>query len=495
MDPAHRGIWHATATPQRHPTLGDDLRADVAVVGAGITGLTTALFLADRGLDVVVLEALTVAAGVTGRTTAKVTSQHSLLYSQIFSKHGSDATQAYATANQQAVEQVAALVDRGGIDCQLERRPAATYTRDPSLLADVEAEAALCADLGLPASFTRDADLPFDILGAVQFDDQLQFQPVAYCDGLARMATDTGVRIFEQTRVTRAEQGPPHRVITEQGTVTAGTVVLATHVPILDRGMFFAKLEPTASHGIAVEIDEPGPRGMWISAESPSRSVRSFFSDGHQYLIIVGDGHHLGEGDETEHQQALADFAAEHWPRGRVTHGWMAEDFSPVDHLPYIGALARSAAGMFVATGYQKWGLSNATAAADILTALIIDGDHPLADAFAAKRLTVKASARSFLRHNTKTLRHLLGDRLGQADKTALDALGPGEGIVLRLNGESLAVTKDDNGQIAIVSAVCTHMGCLVGFNAAERSWDCPCHGSRFDTEGRVIHGPATDDL
>ncbi|MBA2529032.1 MAG: FAD-dependent oxidoreductase [Euzebyales bacterium] len=494
---ATHGIWHATAHPRSHPALHGDHRADVVVVGAGITGLTTALLLARTGVDVVVVEALRVASGVTGRTTAKVTSQHTLLYSQIASKHSEDTARVYAEANQAAVEQVAELVDAGDIDCAFERRPAYTYTRDASYLSKVNNEAELCRRLGLPASFTTDTDgdLPFDVVAAVRFDNQAQLQPVAYCDGLARMLVAADGRIFEQTRVTGVTGGAPLKVTTERGSIAADAVVLATHIPFLDRGMFFAKVEPSASHGIAVETDGRVPHGMYITAESPSRSVRSFRHDGRSYLIVVGESHRTGEGNAAEHERALIDWASRHWRGTRIAHTWMAQDYTPQDSVPYIGRLTRRSGPIYVATGFQKWGLSNGTAAALLLSDLAVGQDHPWASVFDANRLTPAASTKAFVEHNVTAAAHLVGDSFQGTPLSEIDALQPGDGTVVRVGAKQYAVSKGDDGRITVLSATCTHLGCVVSFNTAERSWDCPCHGSRFAADGTVLHGPAVNPL
>lgn len=492
---ATRGLWHATATPQTYPAMQGDQRADVVVVGAGITGLTTALLLAAKGVDVVVVEALRVASGVTGRTTAKVTSQHSMLYSKIASKHDEETARVYGEANQKAVDQVAMFVQQGAIDCSLERRPAFVYTRDADLAPEIEAEAELCRRLGLPASFTSSVgdDLPYDIRGAMRFGDQIQLQPVSYCDGLARMVVAAGGRIFEQTRVTDVDAGTPS-VETDHGTITADALVLATHIPIVDRGLFFAKADPSASHAVALETKGHLPQGMYISADSPSRSVRSFTQDGRSFVVVVGEGHRTGEEDAEAHEQALIDWAREYWPRARVAYTWMAEDYNPVDAVPYIGRLARANRNVYVATGFQKWGLSNGTVAGLILSETVLGHDHPWAAVFDTGRMTPIASAKSFVEHNVKAAGHLVGDRFDERSADVAQ-LQPGDGAVIAVDGRNYAVSKDDDGRVTALSAQCTHMGCIVSYNGAERSWDCPCHGSRFDADGTVIHGPATAPL
>ena len=496
VDAATRGIWHATAQPRHHEPLVGDTTADVVVVGAGITGLSTSILLANRGIDVALVEALHVASGVTGRTTAKVTSQHSLLYSHIARAHGNGAAMIYGEANEAGLAQVAQFVEAGAIECAFERRPAFTYTVADDYIERVEHEADLCGRLGLPASLVRSAadDLPFEFLAAVRFDNQAQLHPVAYCDGLAQMLQRAGGRIYEQTRVTAVNDGSPISVTTDRGTITADAVVLATHIPLLDRGAFFAKVEPTASHAVALEVASGAPEGMYITAETPSRSVRSFVHAGRSYLIVVGEGHRTGEEDPSDHEQRLIRWALQHWPGSYVRNTWMAEDYSPQDGLPYVGRIARTSGDIYMATGFQKWGLTNGTAAALLLSELVTGNDHPWASVFDAKRLTPVASAKSFVRHNAKAAQHLL---LDDANASADEArhLAPGEGVIINDGLKRLAVARDEQGIVHTVSAACTHMGCTVAFNAAEQTWDCPCHGSRFAVDGSVIHGPAVTAL
>lgn len=493
MDASKRGIWHATASTRAHPALSGEQRAEVVVVGAGITGLTTALLLADKGVDVAVVEGLGVAAGVTGATTAKVTSQHALLYSRIAAKRGEAVAQTYATANQRAVEEVAALVERG-IDCAFERRAAYTYAQHASTLPSVRDEADLCRRLGLPAAFTTETDLPYDVLGAVRFDDQAQLQPVAYCDGLARLVVEAGGRVYEHSRVIGVEQGDSPAVTTHGGAISAGAIVLATHVPIVNRGWFFARMEPSASHGIAVEVDGPVPQGMYISADSPARSVRSFSHGGTRYVVVAGEGHRTGEGDAHARARRLVAFASQHWPGSRLRFSWTAEDFVPQDGVPYAGPLTRGGQ-TYLATGFQKWGLSNGTAAALMLAELVLGNDHPWAEAFDPHRLTPAASAPSFVRHNSKAAAHFVMDRIRAADRAEVERLRPGDGVVVQAGGRHYAVSRDDAGDLTWLTATCTHLGCVVQFNATDRTWDCPCHGSRFMSDGTVLHGPAIKPL
>ena len=490
-----QSVWHATASTQRHPPLDGDQRADAVVIGAGITGLTTALLLQRKGLDVVVVEADQVASGVTGSTTAKVTSQHGLLYATLVDKHNRETAATYGMANQAALEQIAALVADAGMDCGFERRPAYVYTQDEARVAAIEREVEVATDLGLPASFTTEVDLPYDVRGAIRFDDQAQFQPVAYLGGLARQLVANGCRIFEQSMVTDVG-GSPLRSRTGGGSITSDAVVVATQIPFLDRGLFFTKASPSASHAIAAEIDGGQPLGMYICADTPTRSVRSFTHGEHRYVIVGGEGHTTGEGgDETVHHEALVAFAREHWPGCRVTHHWMAEDYIPNDRLPYVGKLTRLGAPIYVATGFQKWGLTNGTVAAMILAESVTGGEHPWAETFDAHRANPITAAKPYVKHNSKASIHFVRDRVGGPGPKAVADLAPGQGIVVNRLGSHIAVSKAQDGTVTAVSAVCRHLGCIVAFNEAEQTWDCPCHGSRYNADGSVLHGPTVKPL
>jgi glycine/D-amino acid oxidase-like deaminating enzyme/nitrite reductase/ring-hydroxylating ferredoxin subunit len=476
-----------------YPPLDGIATADVAVVGGGITGLSTALALAEAGASVVVVEAGHLAAGATGYTTAKVTSLHGLIYDGLARNRGDEVARTYGEANQAGVAQVRAWVDAHGIDCELSARPAFTYVTDPARRADVEAEARTAARLGLPASFTTDVDLPFEVAGAVRFDDQAQFHPRRYCLGLARAVVAAGGRVHEHTRVTDVDGTV---VITNGGEVRAQHVVLATHLPFLDRGGFFAKTYPSRSYAVAVRVRDgaPVPTGMYLSADSPTRSVRTACDD--RVVIVGGEGHKVGhDRDTNERYAALERWAREHISVDAVEHRWSAQDYVAVDGVPYVGRLLPGD-DVWVATGFAKWGMSNGTAAGLLLADLVNGKGNAWAATFDSTRVMATVTARDFYKENMDAVaRHLAGDRLAALVAPPAERLQPGEGGIARLDGRKVAAFRDDDGTLHAVSPVCTHVGCIVSFNTAERTWDCPCHGSRFTVDGQVVQGPALKDL
>src|SRR4051794_3123718 len=320
---AQQSLWIDTAPSSRHRPLAGDLEVDVAVLGGGIAGLTTALLLEQGGARVAVLEALRVGTGVTGTNTAKVSALQQTVYSQIRSRHDTEDLQAYGAASPAGAGEVGRLPRGGGIDCGLERAPAFTYASQSSEVGSVEQEAEACREAGLRVEVVDDLDLPYDVPLAVRLAEQIRFHPTRYAQGLAAAIDGDGSVVHERTRVLGVREGSPCEVRTDYGTVRAGQVVVATHYPLLDRALFFARLEPERSYCIAARIEERPPDGMSISAGSPTRSLNTF--DG--LLIVGGEGHSPGASKGTPERYAkLEEFARRHWTVREVTHRWSAQD-------------------------------------------------------------------------------------------------------------------------------------------------------------------------
>jgi glycine/D-amino acid oxidase-like deaminating enzyme/nitrite reductase/ring-hydroxylating ferredoxin subunit len=489
---AASALWLDGRTVSAPSAWRDDITVDVAVVGGGIAGLTTALLLKRVGGRVAVIEAGRVGHGVTGCNTAKVTALQGTVYSTISRHHGEDAAAVYAQASLAAVERVATVAREEAIECDLHRRDAFTYAASEDQRADVEAEAAAAGAAGLPAELTDAVDLPFGVAGAVRLSRQIEFHPVRYARGLAAAIAGDGSLVVEGVRALGVEEGAPCRLRTTAGTVTADRVVVATHYPFLDRALFFARLEVQRSYCIAARVRGALPRGMSISAGSPTRSVRSYGD----VLIVGGEGHATGSTDaQVKRFDRLEAFAREHWDVEAVTHRWSAQDPIPYDHLPLVGPYRPGSSRLHVATGFMKWGLTGGTLAGEILADLLAGRENPWAARFDPNRLSLRSAPR-LAQLNAKVGAHFVGDRLRPATTGSASAVPPGEARVVRdgLVGRK-GVYRDEQGALHAVSLRCTHLGCLLRFNAAERSWDCPCHGSRFGVDGEVLEGPAVHPL
>ena len=487
-----RTYWNATATAPDFPQLVGDISVDVAVVGGGIVGITTARMLKDKGLTVAVIEARKVGRQVTGKSTAKVTSQHGLIYQTLEQKFGEARARHYGEAQERGVATISSLAAQYGIDCDVEPKCAYVYTCDKAQVSKIEKEAEVTQRLGLPATLVRETDLPFDVLAALRFDGQAQFHPTKYVAGLAGTIPGDGCHVFENSRAIDWE---PTRVTTDQGSVTAGHVVMATHLPLGQVGLYYAQAYPQAEPVIAARIGRV-PDGMFINVEDPSRSIRTHRSaSGDVYAIVAGTSFKPGHTEEErQHFEDLESWLAEHFDAGPVEHRWVNEDYEPMDGAPYIGWSSSSSGAYLVATGFDAWGISNGTVAGIILADLAAGEENGWLDVFDATRVKPIAGAPTALKENAHVAKHLVSGYLSRRP-SSVDDLARGQAAILKIDGKNVAAFRDEQGQVHAVSAVCSHMGCIVGWNETDRTWDCPCHGSRFELSGEVIHGPAVKPL
>jgi glycine/D-amino acid oxidase-like deaminating enzyme/nitrite reductase/ring-hydroxylating ferredoxin subunit len=489
-------MWLATAQPTGYPRLAEDRKVDVAVIGGGIAGITTALALKREGATVAVLERGVIGGGASGFTTAKVSALQETKCTEIRKLHGDAGAAAYAEVTLAAVQRVEALVREEQLDCGWERLPAYTYAGTEQQIEAVEREAQAARAAGLPVKTTRETPLPFAVPQAVRLDDQGQFHPVRYVRGLAAALDGEGSQVFEGTAVEGVVEGSPCRVRTLDGvTLSARNVVVATNYPLLDRGLFFARTETARSYVIAARIRGKAPDGMLITAGSPTRSLRAYREGDETWMLIGGEGHLTGsEAAQPERYEALERFAREHFDIVDIPYRWSTQDGMPADKLPYIGPYTPRSSHLFVAGGFQKWGMTGATIAATLLADRIVGRENPHAKVFDPNRLSVR-SAPQIAKAQLSVARHLVGDRLTAPQARSADEVPAGKARVVRSGLGKTGVYRDETGKAHGVSLRCTHLGCLVHFNEAERTWDCPCHGSRFDIDGAVLAGPAVRPL
>lgn len=497
MHQTNESIWVSTTdSSATFPPLPGDADFDVVVAGGGITGLTAALLLKRRGRKVALIESDRIASGVTGYTTAKVTSLHSLVYAQLTKDFGRDNALLYAEANQAAIQKIAGLIEELEIDCDHAPQPAFTYTESQDLASDIQNEVEAALALGLPATLVQETDLPYAVKAAIRFDDQALFHPRKYCVGLATAIDGDGSAVFETTTFLDVDKGDRLEVKTDKGSIRADHLIIATQIPTFDKGLFFGRTIPERSYVLAVRIAGKAPHGMYISIDTPSRSVRPHPALGDDLVIIGGENHRVGEEPDTEKRyEALEAWARSRFDVSKIESRWSAQDYMPADGVPFVGANGPNEDRIFVATGFKKWGMTNGTAAAMILADRITGIENPWAKFFDSTRLDVLKSAKEVIKQSADSVKHLLGDRLRTIKVPSAETLGNGEGALVELDGEKVAAYRDQSGALKAVSPTCTHMGCLVSFNGAEKTWDCPCHGSRFDLDGTVIQGPAVKDL
>jgi glycine/D-amino acid oxidase-like deaminating enzyme/nitrite reductase/ring-hydroxylating ferredoxin subunit len=498
-DEVGESYWISSCPTTPYAPLDEDVETDVAVVGGGIAGVCTAWELTRQGHSVVLLEAGRILTGVTGYTTAKVSALHTLIYARLASSVGEEAASLYARSQQDAIEHAERITAELDIDCDWERRPAFTYAATEAWADQVRAEADAAARAGLPAAYVPDVDLPFPVAGAVRVEDQAQFHPRRYLARLADAITERGGVIHEDTRVRGLAEGTPARLTTDTGaTVRASAVVVATHYPIFDRALLFARLVPHRELVVAAPLPASAdPEGMYITPEENTRSVRTApYGDGRRLLIVTGEKFTPGAGGSvTARMERLTDWTLRHFDVGDIDYRWAAQDNDTTDKMPFTGLLHPGTRNVYVTTGYGGWGMTNAIMSARLIADLVEGRDCPWAGLYDPRRLHPARETMPLLKAQAHVTRHFVGDRVGRWRGGPVDDLPPGAGRVVRVGGGHRAVYRDEEGALHVLSATCTHLGCLVAFNDAERSWECPCHGSRFSVDGDVLQGPANRPL
>ena len=426
-------VWTETAELPSFDSLKRDIKTDVLIIGGGIAGVLCAYLLERAGISYALAEADRICAGITKNTTAKITAQHGLIYDKLIREFGLETAQMYLKANQEALEQYRILCQT--IDCDFQERDAAVYSLDNRR--SIEKELDALYRIGFPAEFAAGLPLPFPIAGAVCFKYQAQFHPLKFLSAIA-----AGLQIFENTRILEVKPGV---AITEGGKISAEKIIVTTHFPFLNKhGSYFLKLYQHRSYVLALK-NAPDVGGMYVDASGNGLSFRNFGD-----LLLLGGGSHR-TGKKGGNWKELAEFAGRYYPEAREVSRWATQDCMTLDGIPYIGQYSRRTPNLYVATGFNKWGMTSAMAAAVILRDLILGGESDCAAVYSPSRTVF----RSQLAIN--------------AAESALHLLTP-------------TVPR------------CPHMGCALKYNPQEHSWDCPCHGSRFTAEGHLLDNPATGD-
>lgn len=471
-------IWSESCQIRQRESLPGDAKTEIAVIGAGMAGVLIASALQAAGHRVIVLEADRIASGQTRNTTAKITAQHAMIYQKLIQTLGETKAKQYAMANETAIREYQRVVVSQGIDCDFEECSAYVYGNNVKQL---RAEAEAAASLGLPASFTQDTSLPFSVAGAVRFEHQAQFHPLKFLKAVSDPLT-----IYEHTPVRCVENG---LIITEHSKVRAEQIVFACHYPFINfPGMYFARMHQERSYVLALKAAWQAD-GMWIGAEKGSYSFRNYGD----LLLLGGEGHRSGENSAGGRYEALRQKAKEWFPNNREVTRWSAQDCMTPDSVPYIGRYAASQPNWYVATGFQKWGMTSSMVSAMLLRDMIGGKEDPYAEVFDPGRFDVSAipGMVSESGHAVKGL----AKRIFQIPSEQAAQLPAGHGGVVFLDGEKVGVYKDETGAVYAVDIRCSHMGCQLEWNPDEGSWDCPCHGSRFDRFGNLISGPAQEGL
>ncbi|MFA1820781.1 FAD-dependent oxidoreductase [Virgibacillus oceani] len=492
-----QSYWQDSVNLESFPKLDQSIKADVGIVGGGITGITAAYLLAKQNVKVALIDASQISNGTTGHTTAKITAQHGLIYDEFIQHFGMEKARLYYEAGKEAGKLIQKLIEHHSIDADFSNEDAYIYTNSDNYMDQLEKEEKAYDKLNISGKVMDQMPLDIPIKSALMMENQAQFHPLKYLSALAKECVKLGVQIYENTTALDVEYNKHPSILTEDGhRINCSYIISASHFPFYDRHSFyFARMHPERSYIIAVKSSKEFPGGMYINAESPSRSIRTTSINGDDLWLIGGENHKTGQGKSMiENYNALHAFTKKHIPIEEFSYRWSAQDLTTMDKLPYIGPITKSEENIFVATGFRKWGMTNGTIAAKVISDLIVDKSSPYEDLFTPSRFHADPSLRKFMKINADSAKHMIKGKFDNTKERVQD-LSDDDATVTRVKGKRTGVYKDQNSKLHMVDTTCTHMGCEVEWNSGDRTWDCPCHGSRFSYTGDVIEGPAKKPL
>ncbi len=479
------------------PALEKDLSVEVAIVGGGLTGLTTAYLLAKSGIQVALLEADVLLNGTTGHTTAKITAQHDIIYNEFMQHFGAEKAKSYYQANENALHFIRDFVNSERLACDFSDEDAYLYSTTNIGVRKLEQEFKAYENLGIPGEWVEKTPLDLGIKGGLTMKNQAQFHPLKYAAHLIKGAIEHGGIFFGETVALDIEGGEKPTIVTRNGPkISADHVVIASHFPFFDGGgLYFTRMYAERSYVVAATIEQEYPGGMYLSVDNSVRSLRYTNMDGKKLILVGGEKHKTGQGMDTlNYYEALQTFGKDLFQLFDVRFRWSAQDLTTLDKLPYIGKVTDRHPNILVATGFRKWGMTTSTVAAHLLNDLIHERSNPLEELYSPSRFSADPSIKQFISTNADVAKHLVQGKLEDSDKSIHD-LEDDEGAVVKINGKRTGAYKDREGELHLVDTTCTHLGCEVSWNHGDRTWDCPCHGSRFSYRGEVIEGPAEKPL
>lgn len=475
-----KSVWSENFNLKKREFLNKDIETDILVIGAGIAGILTAYMLKQKGRNVVLIDAAETASGNTKNTTAKITSQHNLIYHKLISEFGEEKAIQYAKANELAIKRYKEIIDENKIDCDFEEKSAYVYSLNETDILKEEVEAANKA--GINAEFVEEANLPFKIAGAVKFNNQAQFNPLKFLKELSK-----NLVIYENTRALDIKE---NLVTTNRGNITANSIVVATHYPIMNApGYYFLKMHQEKSYVIALE-NENNIDGMYIDIDEKGYSFRTY----KDLILFGGIKQRTGENEIGGSYDKLRSAAKKLYPKAKEIYNWSAQDCMTMDGIPYIGKYSNDTPNIYVATGFNKWGMTSSMVSAMIISDMIFEEENDFSDIFSPKRFDLSLSINNVAKDIAQTAKNFIAQKI-YIPSSDIEHIKNGHGGIVEYDGEKVGVYKNNEGKAFFVSTKCAHLGCQLHWNADELTWDCPCHGSRFDYKGIIIGSPATKDL
>ncbi len=496
-DGACTSLWQDSVTVYQPGPEPVGKRYDVAIIGGGITGISTALLLQNAGKKCVVLEARSIGFGTTSGTTAHLNTLLDTPYPTLISNFGEENARMVARSAAEAIILVEQQVKKYGIDCGFERKPAYLFSQTKEQSAELQDMYQACLKMGLDAVFTTDIPVrnPFEY--AMRVENQAQFSPLQYVYALARAFEAAGGVIVHDCAMDNAEGEDPVRIETTRGVYEAGAMIFATHIPI-GVNLLHLRCAPYRSYAMAalLENDQDLPDALAYDMYDPYHYYRSQVVNGKRYLVAGGEDHKTAHEENTSSCfRKLEAHVRKYFPVKEIAYRWSSQYYEPTDGLPYIGHLPGHPGNWLVATGFGGNGMTYSSLAAVLLKKMIMGEEDPRIGLFDPNRIKPVAGFSNFIKENADVVKELVATLLPVEKLASLADMAPGEARVLKYEGEKLALFKDEQGGLHAVNPACTHLKCSVAWNDAERSWDCPCHGARFTFDGQVLNGPASRNL
>ena len=478
--------------------MGNPMRTDIVIIGTGMFGITTAHYLTEAGADVLVLDKSGIGRMTTGHTTAKITSQHGLLYQYLLEKYGVDFAKEYFEANEESIQEIEGIVQAYQIDCNFERQDHTMFTKSANEKRKIVEEVRAMKQFTSQVEKVTKTELPFEIELGITVKDQAQFHPIRYLRGLAKNILEKGNKIIlDTTCYDLKKEKDGYRIQTQKGEVLAKKVVLASHYPFIKYpGLYFFKMYQSSSYVIAFDPKKDIFSGMYLQVEEPKFSFRSAIdSDGKRILILGGAGHKTGKSvtDQMTYEQLKQEVQQE-FPEAEIRYWWSTRDCITLDKLPYIGQFSNLLPNVYIGTGFNKWGMTTSNLAARIVSDEILEKKNRHQHLFLATRMQPIENREEVKNILAQSVKSLVVQRV-KPSQLRVEDLANGEGGIVQLQGKKVGVYRDENGKIYAVKPVCTHLGCLLNWNGADKTWDCPCHGSRYRFDGKNLYDPAMKDL
>lgn len=473
------------------------LESDVCIIGAGIFGLTCAYYLSKLGYKVIILEKDEIAHKTTGHTTAKITSQHGLFYDYLTNSYDQKFAKDYLYANEKAIENIKNIIDEEKIKCDFEYQNNYVYSTRKEDLKSIKKEIKSVQNLGYNCEFVTKTGLPFEIQGAVCFKNQAQFNPFKYINGLCESIIKNNGNIYTNSTVYDVKKDKDYYITYSNSLqVKSKYVIVATHYPLINfPGFYFTKMYQSTSYVIAIDPKKTLFNGMYITASEPTLSFRTATYNGKKILLIGGGDHKTGKPTSYEDSYGLLEQEAKkYYPDCEVLFKWNTRDCISLDKLPYIGPYSSMLPGVYVGTGFKKWGMTTSNVAANIVVDMICGKQNEYSYLFDSTRLKPIKNIDEFKNMIVESTNSLLLNKL-RSPEMNFDEITNNSGSIIEVNTEKVGIYKSPEGKIHAVKPICTHLGCLLSWNDVDKTWDCPCHGSRFNYDGKNIYDPAFKDL